>query len=187
MKLWLTGYRNYEMNIFQPTDQRIKILRELLKAQLQQKVFNGLKWVLLGGEPGIEQWGAEAAVALKKTEPDLKVALLLPYAEFGNRWKPEKQAALDQLKQQVDFTGEVSRQPYTAPQQLRNWQQFMLQHTDEALLVYDLQYPGKCQYAYQAVKKYQQRRTYNLTLLDMDWLEVSSQDYLEESAQKDLQ
>jgi uncharacterized phage-like protein YoqJ len=63
----------------------------------------------------------------------------------------------------------------------------MLQHTDEALLVYDPQYPGKCQYAYQAVKKYQQRRTYNLTLLDMDWLEVSSQDYLEESAQKDLQ
>lgn len=66
MKLWLTGYRNYEMNIFQPTDRRIKILRELIKEQLQEKIYNGLEWLLIGGEPGIEQWGAEAGIALKK-------------------------------------------------------------------------------------------------------------------------
>ncbi|KRL41446.1 SLOG family protein [Liquorilactobacillus nagelii] len=187
MKLWLTGYRNYEMNIFQPTDRRIKILRELIKEQLQEKIYNGLEWLLIGGEPGIEQWGAEAGIALKKSEPSLKIALMLPYKEFGNRWKPERQDQLSQLKSQVDFVGEVSQQSYTSPQQLRNWQQFMLKHTDEALMIYDLQYPGKSQYAYQAIKRYQDSNDYNLDLLDMDWLEVSSQDYLTENTEKDLQ
>ncbi|MFT8393182.1 MAG: SLOG family protein, partial [Liquorilactobacillus ghanensis] len=64
---------------------------------------------------------------------------------------------------------------------------FMLKHTDEALMIYDLQSPVKSQYAYQAIKRYQDSNDYNLDLLDMDWLEVSSQDYLTENAEKDLQ
>lgn len=45
MKLWLTGYRNYEMNIFQPTDRRIKILRELIKRAITRKNLQRLRMV----------------------------------------------------------------------------------------------------------------------------------------------
>ncbi|WP_281164639.1 DUF1273 domain-containing protein [Liquorilactobacillus sicerae] len=187
MNIWVSGYRNYELNIFRLNDQRIKVLKHLLAKQLLAKIDQGLTWILTGGQPGIEQWALEAAIDLKQNYPDLKTALLLPFADFAQKWKPEKQAALLKLKEKVDFFAEISRHPYQSPQQLKNWQAFMLKHTKQALLVYDPEHPGKSRYDYQAIQAYQRWQDYPLDLLDFDWLETASQDYLEEINEKHLQ
>lgn len=189
MNIWVGGYRNYELNIYRPDDRRIKILKHLLANHLLKRITQTKApvWILAGGQPGVEQWGLQTVLELKKTHPQLKTALLLPFADFAVRWKPEKQETLANLKKQVDFWAEVSRQPYKSPQQLHNWQDFMLGHTSQAILVYDPQYSGKSRYDYQAIKHYQRSHSYQLELLDMDQLEAESYDYLDEISQNDLQ
>jgi uncharacterized phage-like protein YoqJ len=189
MNIWVSGYRNYELNIYQPDDQRIKVLKHLLAKRLLKWIAQTKDsvWVLAGGQPGIEQWALQATGELKKTHPQLKTALLLPFADFAVRWKPDKQETLANLKKQVDFCAEVSRQPYKSPKQLRNWQAFMLRHTSKAVLVYDPQHLGKSRYDYQAIKHYQRNHSYQLELLDMDQLEAESYDYLDEISQNNLQ
>ncbi|KRM87678.1 hypothetical protein FD21_GL001292 [Liquorilactobacillus vini DSM 20605] len=187
MNIWISGYRNYELNIFRSDDQRIEVLKHLLGQQLRTKIEQGLTWVLTGGQLGIEQWTLEAALDLKRDYPALKIALILPFADFAQKWQPEKQTVLLKLKEKVDFCAEVSRRPYQSPQQLKNWQTFMLKHTKQALLVYDPEHPGKSRYDYQAIQTYQCRHDYPLDLLDFDWLQTASQDYLEEINENHLQ
>ena len=68
---------------------------------------------------------------------------MYPYTEFSKNWQEDKQIQLAQLEQQVDFCASVSKQPYSSPMQLKNYQQFMLAHTDKTVLIYDQEHPGK--------------------------------------------
>ncbi len=88
-----------------------------------------------------------------------------PYQEFEKNWRADKQSKFQALKAAVSFSASVSQTPYNNPQQLRNWQNFMLTHTEGALLVYDPEYEGKAKYAYSAIKKFQETHDYTLTLV----------------------
>ncbi|GKS80390.1 UPF0398 protein [Ligilactobacillus pabuli] len=167
MRLWVTGYRSYELSIFNDQDPKQTVIKQAIKNSLQEYLDRGLTWVLTGGQLGVEQWTVQVVHELQADYPELKVAMLLPFADFGNNWRPEKQAQLLTLKEQADFLGEVSRQPYRAPQQLKNWQNFMLQHTEAAVMVYDPEHPGKSKFDYQAAMKYQEKNDYQLETLDM--------------------
>lgn len=176
MRLLLSGYRSYELSIFNDQDPKIKVIKYSLQQELLQLLFNGLEWVITGGQLGVEQWGAQVVLELKKEYPELKLGLMFPFADFGENWQENSQEKLFSLKQQADFLGNVSQMPYSNPQQLRNYQDFMLNHTDEALLVYDSQYPGKCEYLYRDILK---KTDYRLSLIDMDQLQNQAQVYFE--------
>ncbi|MCP9311746.1 DUF1273 domain-containing protein [Liquorilactobacillus satsumensis] len=187
MRIWLTGYRSYELNIFKDSDPKVEVIKNTLKECLIQQMADGLDWVLAGGQLGIEQWGLEAVTELKNDYPELKSALMQPYQEFEKNWRADKQSKFQALKAAVSFSACVSQTPYNNPQQLRNWQNFMLTHTEGALLVYDPEYEGKAKYAYSAIKKFQETHDYTLTLVDMDWLETSARDFFERKNENDLQ
>ncbi|KRL04616.1 DUF1273 domain-containing protein [Liquorilactobacillus oeni] len=188
MKIWLSGYRSYELNIFKESDPKIEVIKNTLKEYLLQKLTeNGLEWILAGGQLGIEQWGLETANELKKDYPELKTAMMLPYQEFEQNWREDKQAKYQVIKQAVSFSASISTDPYKSPHQLRNWQEFMLAHTEGAVFVYDPEYEGKTKYPYEAVKKYQETHDYPLTLIDMDWLETSAREFIERKRDNGLQ
>lgn len=178
-RLWLTGYRSYEFGVFGTQDPKLVVIKATLKKLLIEKIENGVDWLITGGQLGVEQWAVEVALALKPTYPELHVAMMTPFAEFGSQWNETNQATYAQLSSRVDFHRAVSSQPYHGPQQLRNYQEFMLTHTDEAVLVYDLEVTGKPQYDYRAVVRYQEQHPYPLTLIDMDWLQESANEYQE--------
>ncbi|WP_124978421.1 DUF1273 domain-containing protein [Ligilactobacillus salitolerans] len=167
LRLWVTGYRSYELNIYNEQDKKLAVIKAALKTELSERIENGLEWILTGGQLGIEQWTIEVGLDLKKDFPELKLAMLLPFSNFSEKWKPEKQQHLQELKTAVDFSAEVSKQPYRSPQQLKNYQIFMLNHTEGALMVYDPEYPGKSRYDHEAILKKQQASEYGLELLDM--------------------
>ncbi len=103
----------------------------------------GLSGSFLEANWGIEQWALEEAVSFTKEYVGVKTALMYPYTEFSKNWQEDKQIQLAQLEQQVDFCASVSKQPYSSPMQLKNYQQFMLAHTDKTVLIYDQEHPGK--------------------------------------------
>ncbi|WP_283590296.1 DUF1273 domain-containing protein [Ligilactobacillus saerimneri] len=187
MRLWITGYRSYELGVFQEKDEKIAVIKYVLRNALADQLDEGLEWVLTGGQLGVEQWAVETALAMKKEYSELKVALMEPFLDFGNRWQENKELHLADLRRQVDFNEAVVQAPYNNPQQLRQYQQFMVEHTDRCLLIYDPHYPGKSQYDFKYVKRYieQEKTDYQLTLISMDELQDQANEYLEFGRQRE--
>lgn len=178
-RLWLSGYRSYELNVFGEQDAKLQVIKYALTNFLTTQIEDGVDWLITGGQLGIEQWAAAVGLTLKQTYPELKVAMMLPYGEFGQRWNETNQAKLQALLTQVDFTAPVSQRPYESPQQLKNYQAFMVSHTDAAALVYDPDHPGKPTYDYDIIKQYADEHPYPLTVIDFDWLQESANEYAE--------
>ncbi|WP_125583551.1 DUF1273 domain-containing protein [Levilactobacillus cerevisiae] len=178
-RLWVTGYRSYELGVFGNEDPKLLVIKDTLKKMLIGKIENGMDWLITGGQLGVEQWAAEVGLTLKPDYPELKIAVMTPFAEFGSNWNENNRGQYAQLASRVDFHQSVSEQPYHGPQQLRNYQEFMLTHTDEAAMVYDLEVEGKPKYDYRAIKQFAEQHAYPLTLIDMDWLQESANEYQE--------
>ncbi|MYV05072.1 DUF1273 domain-containing protein [Furfurilactobacillus milii] len=182
-RLWVTGYRSYELGVFGSKDPKLTVLKYALRQTLTNQIENGVDWIITGGQLGVEQWTIEVANDLKADYPQLKVAMMLPFAEFGQNWNENNQAQLATLRERVDFSDSVSKQSYQSPQQLKNYQAFMLSHTDAALLVYDVEHEGKPTYDYLAIKAFNDQHPYEMTLIDFDWLQESADEYQENHRQ----
>ncbi|MEE8823837.1 hypothetical protein LASUN_20430 [Lentilactobacillus sunkii] len=179
-RLWITGYRSYELGIFKDDDPKRKVIDSVLKSEISQAIVDGMDWLISGGQLGIEQWSLEMGQGLKKEYPgEFQTSMMLPFAEFGNNWNENNQAKLQALKTKVDFSASVSDKPYQSPQQLRNYQEFMLSHTDQALLIYDLDNPGKSQYDYDKIKKFAENHPYPYKLITFDDLQSAADEYQE--------
>lgn len=177
--LWVTGYRNYELNIYNDQDLKLKVIKTALQQTLIDHLNQGMTWLITGGQLGTEQWALAVAHQLKTDYPELKSAAMLPFAEFGQQWNENNRSKLAQALTWADFSEPITKQPYQSGRQLRTYQQFMLTHTDKAVLLYDPEYPGKPSYDYKAILKYQETHDYDLTLIDMYDLESISQDLQE--------
>ena len=174
-RLWVTGYRAYELNVFGSNDPKLKVLKTSLKNTLMQFLDEGLEWLITGGQLGVEQWAVEVALGLKPLYPDFKIAMMVPFTDFGKQWNEDNQGQLAALRGQVDFSDAVSQAPYQQPAQLQGYTRFMTIHTDAALLVYDPEFPGKAKWDYQAAEAMADRRDYPVQLITMDDLEETAQ------------
>lgn len=183
MRLWVTGYRSYELGIFQPDDEKIKVIQYSLKKNLIEKFDDGLEWLITGSQLGVEQWAADTGITMKKDYPELKVAMMDPFQNMGERWKPDKKIRLAQLKEKADYSNSISNQGYQSPQQLIAYQHFMFSHTEQCLMVYDPEYPGKTKYDYEFIQRQVEKentKDYELTLIDMYDLQDAAREYEEE-------
>ena len=178
-RLWVTGYRNYELNTFGDKDPKIKIIKLVLKKHMISLIENNqLDWVITGANLGVEQWASEVAIDLRQ-KYSLRVSIIVPYEEFASRWNENNQEKYLTLKQQVDFFASTSRETYQNPVQLRNYQNFMLMHTDRALMIYDPETPGKPKFDYNLIKKYQETTEYPLELIDFYDLQDEAEEFQE--------
>lgn len=170
-KLLVSGYRSFELNIFQENDPKIKRIKEVLKNELLFFIEEGLEWVITSGNLGVEQWVVEVVEDLKQDYPEIKVALLYPYHHFGHQWKESNQLKKEHVEQVADFCIATSQNDYFSPQQLKDHQHFLLTHTDGALLIYDEQAPGKPSFLLKAIQRYQNEKNYFYRLIDFDILQ----------------
>ncbi|WP_246616562.1 DUF1273 domain-containing protein [Vagococcus lutrae] len=166
-RLWLSGYRSYELGVFKKNDPKEKVIKHVLKERLIHLIENGTEWIITSGNLGVELWGLEIAEELKKLYPELKTSLLFPFDEFGSQWNETNQLALSTAKSKADFVDSVSHQPYHSPSQLKNHTQFLITHTDGALFVYDPEFEGKLSYAYRDIQQTQETSPYFLELISM--------------------
>lgn len=180
-RLWVTGYRSYELNVFKDDDPKVKVIKKTLTDYLKNYLEEETDecWLITGPQMGIERWSLECGLDLKKSYQQLKLALMEPYTEFAQRWNETNQEKLAVIKGKVDFTAPVTDHPYQSPQQLRAYQRFMLTHTDGILMVYDPEYPGKPKYDYRQAQQYQAEHQYPLTLIDFDELQETATEWQE--------
>lgn len=187
-RLWVTGYRSYEINAFQEDDPKVKVVKRVLKQRMKALLDESEDefWLITGPQLGVEQWAAQTAVGLKSDYRQLKVAIMLPFADFASKWNADNQRRLAVLRQQVDFSRELTDRPYQSPDQLRLFQQFMLDHTDRALFVYDPDHPGKPKYDYRQAQKYSDQHDYPVDVVDFDDLQEAAIEWGEEEQEKKM-
>lgn len=173
-RLYVTGYQSYELGIFNEKDPRVQVIKNVLKRELTALIENGLEWVMISGSLGTEIWAGQIINELKQDYPEIKLAIIFPFEGYGSNWKEHNQLLLSELVQMADYVDSVSHQPYQNPGQFKNHVNFLLQHTDAALVVYDTEYPGKSKFFLADVEKFQERNSYELLTITMDDLENSS-------------
>lgn len=181
-RLWVTGYRGYELNVHGQKDPHIAIIKDSIRNRLLSLLDDGLEWVITGGQQGTEQWAAATALELKNEYPELRVAIMLPYQNFGGRWQEASQNQLSALTAAVDYSASISNRPYESGYQLAQYGQFMTTHTDGALFVYDPEYPGKTDFDFKRVKNLLAEQDYPYYNITMDDLEDNARELAENAA-----
>lgn len=185
-RIWVSGYRAFELAVFSDRDPRRQVVGAVLRDRLRQWLNESDEesWLLSGPQLGVEQWALRAGLDLKADYPQLRVAMMLPFADFGQRLNEAHQATLVLLRDQVDFAAEVSPRPYQSPQQLRDYQRFMFDHTDQLLLVYDPDQESeegnksKPYWLYRAAQALQEDGAdYPISLIDMDALQEGAEEW----------
>lgn len=97
-RLWVTGYRSYELNVFGDCDPKITVIKYALKNYLTSLLDDGqLDWIITGANLGVEQWTAEVGLELGEKYP-VRTSIMIPYEEFANRWNDSNKAKFLNLK-----------------------------------------------------------------------------------------
>lgn len=187
-RLWTTGYRAYELGVFDEKDPKVAVIKDVLQKQLRYQLDSTSEefWLITGPQMGVERWSIESALTIKADYPQLKIALMEPYVDFAARWNENNQASLAAIKAQVDFAGRVSEKKYESPEQLRAYQNFMLHYTDGALLIYDPERKGKTVWDWRAINRYrEQNADYSMRMIDFDELQEAAEEYSERLRETD--
>lgn len=186
-RIWVSGYRAYELEVFNDDDPKVTVIKSVLKEQLQARLNQSTDtfWLITGPQMGIERWALQVGLKLQSDYEQLKLALMAPYLNVEKRWKAENQAQLSQMRALVDYHACVSNHDYQSARQLRAYQQFMLDHTDELLLIYDPEMENnpdkksKPFWDYQAAKQYAEDHDYPIMLIDFDQLQEAAEEIAE--------
>lgn len=189
-RLWVSGYRSFELNIFKDDDPRVSVIKSILKEAISQRLNQTTDtfWLLSGPQMGVERWALQVGLKMKAAYPQLNLGMMLPYRNFEANWNEENQANLAQMISSVDFAGYTSEENYQNPQQLQFYQAFMEDHSDELLLIYDPAKDAEAEegtpkskpfWTYRAAQRYAQSHDYPISNYDFDDLQEAAEDWLE--------
>ncbi|EIT86646.1 hypothetical protein A374_03709 [Fictibacillus macauensis ZFHKF-1] len=139
----VTGYKAHELGIYNEKHEGIYYIKKALERRLQQLIEEeGLEWVIISGQSGVEMWAGEVTVHLRENYPHVRLAILTPFQDQQSKWKEERQAQYEELLRQADFVESLSHKPYESPGQLRSKNRFLVQKTDGIVALYDEDKPG---------------------------------------------
>lgn len=171
----ISGYRSYELNIFNQTDPKLKYLKEFIKDCIIRYIENGVEWFVITGQLGIELWAGEMVLEVREEYPEANLAVLLPFTGFGENWNEANKTMFEKIIHQADYVNYTSNKDYESPAQLKGNQIFSIRNTDGAFLIYDTMVgesaDGKPKYLYDLILQYQENSIYELNLVGFEEIE----------------
>ncbi|WP_342525658.1 SLOG family protein [Chryseomicrobium sp. FSL W7-1435] len=157
-KLVITGYRGNELGIFDTNHPGIKIIKTAIEDRLLRMIEEGLEWVLISGQQGVEVWAAEVVLSLKKQGHSVKLSITPPFADFTERLKPEKQAEFQQLRLAADFYQPLTSGGYQGAWQFQERDKFLIRNSEGTLIIYDEEQPASPQFFLKLIHDYRERQ-----------------------------
>ena len=64
--VFITGYKAHELGIFDQKHEGIKYIKKAVLNRLITLLEEGMEWVLITGQPGVELWSAQVVFDLQK-------------------------------------------------------------------------------------------------------------------------
>ncbi|WP_173916337.1 SLOG family protein [Halobacillus sp. Marseille-Q1614] len=166
----VTGYKPTEIGIFKHDDPKVDIIKEAIKKRILSFIDEGGEWVILSGQMGVELWTAEVVLDLK-SEYDIFLGIIPPFQNQQQRWPENLQSTYEMICEQADFFKPVYEKEYEGPFQFRARDQFLVEHSDGCLLLYDEDTPGSPKYFLKLVNQYKEHHEYSvcyITPLDLE-------------------
>ena len=163
--IYITGYRPHELGIFNDKHPGVAIIKTAIENQLRILIEDGLEWVIISGQQGVETWAGQVVLELKKDYPELKYSVITPFLEQEKNWNEHKQATYMHIVSNADFVTSVTKRPYEAPWQFIEKDKFIIDNTDGTLLVYDEENEGSPKYVLRLIQKYQEQHDDYLLLM----------------------
>ncbi|WP_010290944.1 DUF1273 domain-containing protein [Kurthia massiliensis] len=167
-RLAVTGYKAHELGIFNDNHPGLPVIKEALKNRLTTCIEEGLEWVLVSGQLGIETWTVEVVWELQQTYPDLKYAIMTPFLDQEKNWNDQKKMHYQDMMARADFTTAITNRPYEAPWQFVEKNKFFVLHSDGYLIVYDEDQEGSPKYVKSLVETYIDKHDPTYTLMTID-------------------
>ncbi|WP_335869667.1 DUF1273 domain-containing protein [Bacillus sp. 2205SS5-2] len=158
----ITGYKAHELGLFNAKDPAITYIKQAIKKELRDMLDEGLEWVLISGQLGVELWGAEVVLQLQEEYPHLQLAVLTPFQKQEEKWNEQNRELYESITINADFFDSISHKPYESPQQFRQKNVLFLQKSDATLLLYDEEKEGSPKYYFQLAKQYQEKYPYDI-------------------------
>ncbi|MBC1984652.1 DUF1273 domain-containing protein [Listeria booriae] len=164
--IFVSGYKNFELGIFKRDAQEVGFIKEALRRRLIGLVEDGLEWVIISGQMGVELWAAEVVTELKAEEYALKLAILTPFLNQESNWNDANKLWYNEVVAKADYMAAVTKREYENPSQFQLKDQFVLDNTDGTLLVYDTEREGAPKFFYEKAKHYAENADYPILLVD---------------------
>lgn len=174
--LYVSGYRPHELGIFNEKHPGSAIIKKAIENELRALIDDGLEWVVISGQQGVETWTAEVVIQLKKEFPQLKYSIITPFLDIEKNWNEQKQEKFFYIQSQADFVTSVTKKPYEAPWQFIEKDKFIIQNTDALLLVYDEDHEGSPKYVKRLAEKYMEQYDYILHTITSYDLQVIAEE-----------
>jgi uncharacterized phage-like protein YoqJ len=149
--LAVTGYKPMEINIFKETDPKIAFIKAAIEKKLIGFIEEGLEWILISGQMGVELWAAEVALDLKE-EYDIQIAIIPPFENQENRWPEELKMKYEEVTMVVDFYQPLYTGDYKGPYQFKAKNKWLIEKSDACLILFDDEYPGSNRFFYEEAK-----------------------------------
>lgn len=174
--VYVSGYRPHELGIFNDQHPGVPIIKKALENELRTLLDDGLEWVIVSGQQGVETWAAEIVIKLKQEYPQLRYSIITPFLEIEKNWNEQNQQKYHSIVSQADFVTSVTKRPYEAPWQFIEKDKFIIQHTDALLLLYDEDQEASPKYVKRLAEKYQEQQEYELITITAYDLQVIAEE-----------
>ncbi|MCA0970389.1 DUF1273 domain-containing protein [Halobacillus litoralis] len=167
----VTGYKPIEMGIFKSNDPKIEFVKAALRKRIVNLVDDGLEWVLVSGQMGVELWAAQVVLDMKDEGYEINLGVIPPFENQDERWPEDLQLAYEEVTMTADFFQPIYNKKYEGPHQFKAKDQFLIEHSDGTLILFDEETDGSPKFYLNKVKKHQEQHDYQvlyITPMDLD-------------------
>jgi uncharacterized phage-like protein YoqJ len=140
--------------------------------------------VIVSGQLGVELWAAEIVLELKLEFPELQLAVITPFLEQEKNWNEQKQEHYHSVLEAADFVSSVTKREYEGPWQFKARNQFLLDHTDGMLIIYDEENPGTPKFIMEEAAARVENEGYELMTITSHDLQVVVEEEQEKEAKR---
>jgi uncharacterized phage-like protein YoqJ len=178
----VTGYKAHELGVFSDKHPGIKYIKKALEKRIAVLLDEGLEWVIISGQLGVELWAAEVVLEFKIEYPELQLAIITPFLEQEKNWNEQKQEHYHSILEEADFVSSVTKREYEGPWQFKARNQFLLDHTDGMLIIYDEENEGTPKYILEEAEARMEKDGYELIIVNSYDLQVVVEEEQEKEA-----
>lgn len=164
----VTGYKQHELGIFDDKHPGIPIIKKALKSQFIALIPEGLEWITVSGQLGVELWATEVILELQVDYPQLKYAVITPFIDQNQKWNETNKEKYESMIIHADYHASLTKTPYEAPWQFTEKDKFLIRNSDGMILVYDLENEGSPKFTKKLVDQYRSSRDYTLFTITAD-------------------
>ncbi|ARD47325.1 hypothetical protein SporoP37_03695 [Sporosarcina sp. P37] len=175
-RLLVSGYKAHELGIFNDQHPGIPIIKKALTDQLLPLLDQGLEWVIVSGQLGVETWVIECVWELQEDYPHLQYAVITPFLDQQAKWNETKQETYEQILALADYTVSLTNKPYEAPWQFVEKNKFLLRNSDALLLLYDEDNEGSPKFLKKMAEQLADTSNYELLTITADDLQLIAED-----------